>query len=90
MPDRSPTPSGSLSSRWRDQPWPRQGDKIRCGQITIRVGAHNGDFRSIYVEDHLGRPIAWGDVPYSALLEIVNAGGIDSSYIEYIPPEETP
>lgn len=49
---------------------PRQGDCITVGPLTIRVGRSNGDFRAILVEDHFGRPIAHGDVPYEALRQI--------------------
>lgn len=55
------------------QPAPRHGDTIECGPLRIKVGAHNGDFRYILVEDHLGRPIADGSVPYSALAQIEEA-----------------
>lgn len=50
--------------------FPLQGARIQCGPLTIRVGSSNGDFRAIAVEDHKGRVIARGDVPFSALREI--------------------
>lgn len=59
---------------WHDkQPSPKHGDTIQCGPLSLWVGCHNGDFRSIVIYDHLGRPIASGDVPYRALREIQDA-----------------
>lgn len=56
------------------QPAPRQGDVIQCGPIKLKVGPHNGDFRYISFEDHLGRPLGQWSVPYRALREIEEAG----------------
>lgn len=55
------------------QPAPRHGDEIMCGPLTIKVGYHNGDFRHILIEDHLGRAWCEGSVPYSALRDVQEA-----------------
>lgn len=52
---------------------PIQGSVIACGPLTIKVGSSNGDFRHILIEDHEGRPIADGEIPYLALREIADA-----------------
>jgi len=59
---------------WHDQqPSPKHDDVIEGAVLNIKVGSHNGDFRHIIIEDHLGRLIADGSVPYTALRQIAEA-----------------
>jgi hypothetical protein len=50
--------------------YPTIGEYLSIGPLLINIVGTNGDFRSIELLDHKGRPIANGSVPYSALVEL--------------------